>query len=578
MKSFKTPPKNPEFYSRYAGILTGLFWFGLFAQIVSGVTEAGTIYLFGYHQLQALHPALAVTGGVILVLIGVAAIEGGLRFSIPYTWRGFIRPLDGAHKNTDIIIRAFITTICIFLIFVSCVQSFRGSVYGVDTLTKEVNRPGIEQEEARQDADRKAAQSLYSADSAAIVSRYAGLIFAESRAVSSKKQSINSQINQVRAEESATGKSFRAKRKGLEADVNKAVEAGDARVAELEAEKAAELAAAFQRKTTALAAADEKYNKGVNTLETDFKEAKGKREKTVSQWGGGFGWAAILFQVLLFIAMGLVEFIHKGAGIDVQVISSQREFLPSISAEKKDLKEAHRDARARNKINEGWKAVPGYVPQHGQPLIDLSQMLTSQPTFQAIFEQLPPDQQQIFIQANHGVFQGTRPAGTPPASGQPADPNKALLYLGHAQEARSKNYPEVADELELKAEDILRIYLGEKATPEAVRKLMAECIDYLHGRGPNPFKRNGDIGFKVGQSSSEVPPTNEVGGVALTQCVRQAQEQAPATHKTGNCAQCGNLYQKRTTWQKYCSDQCRLDANAAKHGGTRYDPQYKFKN
>ena len=42
------------------------------------------------------------------------------------------------------------------------------------------------------------------------------------------------------------------------------------------------------------------------------------------------------------------------------------------------------------------------------------------------------------------------------------------------------------------------------------------------------------------------------------------------------CAQCGNLFRYRTTWQKFCSPDCKLAWHEAKHG-RKFDPAYKRK-
>ncbi len=42
------------------------------------------------------------------------------------------------------------------------------------------------------------------------------------------------------------------------------------------------------------------------------------------------------------------------------------------------------------------------------------------------------------------------------------------------------------------------------------------------------------------------------------------------------CAQCGTLFRYRTTWQKFCTEGCKLAYHEAKHG-RKFDPTYKKK-
>lgn len=43
-----------------------------------------------------------------------------------------------------------------------------------------------------------------------------------------------------------------------------------------------------------------------------------------------------------------------------------------------------------------------------------------------------------------------------------------------------------------------------------------------------------------------------------------------------NCEQCGADYTRKTTRQRFCSDDCRLNFHAGKHNGQRYEPGRKF--
>jgi hypothetical protein len=43
------------------------------------------------------------------------------------------------------------------------------------------------------------------------------------------------------------------------------------------------------------------------------------------------------------------------------------------------------------------------------------------------------------------------------------------------------------------------------------------------------------------------------------------------------CAQCGTLFRYRTTWQKFCTNDCKLAYHEAKHG-RKFDPTYKKKS
>jgi hypothetical protein len=62
---------------------------------------------------------------------------------------------------------------------------------------------------------------------------------------------------------------------------------------------------------------------------------------------------------------------------------------------------------------------------------------------------------------------------------------------------------------------------------------------------------------------------------ALTDCVKDATQATAAHVPTGVCDHCGNDYEQRTTWQRFCQTQCRKDHHAAQHDGSEFDPTRK---
>ncbi|TXF90449.1 hypothetical protein FUA23_06575 [Neolewinella aurantiaca] len=83
------------------------------------------------------------------------------------------------------------------------------------------------------------------------------------------------------------------------------------------------------------------------------------------------------------------------------------------------------------------------------------------------------------------------------------------------------------------------------------------------------------IGFAGRQQPPETQTDASPADNALTDCVKDASQTQPASHEIGVCDHCGSDYRKRTTWQRFCSTQCRKDYHAEKHGGTPYDPTRK---
>jgi hypothetical protein len=76
---------------------------------------------------------------------------------------------------------------------------------------------------------------------------------------------------------------------------------------------------------------------------------------------------------------------------------------------------------------------------------------------------------------------------------------------------------------------------------------------------PTPAPSRREIGWKA-------PTQAPAASNASTQCVDDAKTVITSEAKTGTCEHCGSTYTKRTTWQKFCREECRKDHHAEKHG------------
>jgi hypothetical protein len=102
-------------------------------------------------------------------------------------------------------------------------------------------------------------------------------------------------------------------------------------------------------------------------------------------------------------------------------------------------------------------------------------------------------------------------------------------------------------------------------TPNAATNASINAMQTNPGQfsqNSTPYQRN-PIGFKIPSNASvtnatvsEDEPTNASPNASLNVC----------NH-------CGNDYQPKVSWQKFCSEDCRLDHHAEKNGGKRFNPK-----
>jgi hypothetical protein len=149
--------------------------------------------------------------------------------------------------------------------------------------------------------------------------------------------------------------------------------------------------------------------------------------------------------------------------------------------------------------------------------------------------------------------------------------NRAVYGIVHHIERTTPDAPEPVDAPTIwERSSTLKLRKPQGAVQRTVKPLKP-----LKGQPAAPAAQRGQIGF-VRRPQTPPDATNDAQtGKALTQCVNDAQTDAQTQGKKGTCEHCGKDYIKRTTWQKFCSPECRKDHHATKHNGTPYDPTRK---
>ena len=119
--------------------------------------------------------------------------------------------------------------------------------------------------------------------------------------------------------------------------------------------------------------------------------------------------------------------------------------------------------------------------------------------------------------------------------------------------------------MKIKAEDVIKAYLGNEATTEKVNELRGQIIDYLNGESPNPFAHHHrqPIGFNKANAVPETNKQNDNGtkeSNIIETAIRQPYNVTQLKDGQRNCLHCGNAYIYKQHTQKYCSEPCRIKA------------------
>jgi len=330
MKHLNTAPINTGFFEVYAKLSKSIRASGIFAQVVSGLTEVGGIYTVAYSNLLPIFPSLAMYMAGGIALIGTAVIELGLRVLAPHTVDAVLyRRFAGLHLPMTI----SIWLLTAILMATSGIISFSNSKVIVNEFTPPPDQETTNQADSIYQAKTDELAAAYSIDSAAIASRYASQISSAIKASEGQQKAARRELSNLYNKEKRTGQSFATAKDDARQKIADLEAASAEVVAGLEAAKSTDLAAAYTSYKLSIAKVEEAHQIATGEVKAANEESKAGRAATVAGYGSGLGWFTIVC-LLIFSAAIILERIHrKGSGIQEKVELSQYDLNPSALVE-----------------------------------------------------------------------------------------------------------------------------------------------------------------------------------------------------------------------------------------------------
>ncbi len=434
MKSLQSAPKERAFFDVYARLARSIKASGLFAQIVSGLTEVGGIYAAAYTALLPVFPTLALYFAAAVAIIGTAIIELGLRVLAPQTVDAILyRRYKGLHLAMTISI--WLLTAVLFT--ASGLLSFRNSKTIVNEFTPEATEQTTAQADSIYQAEAARLASAWANDSARIVEQYAAQITAAQTAGAGKVNAAKRELSNWYNRERRTGDSY-----GTQKDRARQL------IADREAEAAAALAALKAQEAEALSTARNDYKAALGTAQADRRTAAGEvkaaneaaageRAATVAAYGGGLGWFTVIC-LLVFAASVVLDRIHrKGSGITETVELSQYDVNPPALVEAWEALRERVQYALRSKITAFAEKTPAApLPARPAELYDPTQLANIVINLQVEGED---DDNTIYIQPKRRQI-GFKTAGTDPEA---ANTSRALY---NARTPHTKHEPEAPEQ------------------------------------------------------------------------------------------------------------------------------------
>lgn len=508
MKIHFSLPKNMDFFNRYATLTPTIYKLGYLAQVVSAITESFVIYTLTYNRIYDLSPTWAPIAAAIASLIGTAFIELGLRKFIPYAIRSI---LFKRWQGLDLAMSIFIIAICTGLLFASGTLSFIGSKDSIKEIATTPLLIGTDSINQVHQSIKKDLVVSYRSDSAAVVNQFNNRVNAINLQYDKKLAIQDFRLNTYLRREKREGQSYHSRKESVKRKINE-LEADRANeLATIELSKSDELDELLRTKKKRLNKALLSHENGITGIESRNAETLLTAKTKVNRHGNMLAWFTVICLVILVLSIILNEIYHKGSQINQVAQPNQYYFSQSIGSELLNMLSEKANYTIRNRIDKYAATTPNPSLPALPPLLYDLEALKQVPLQIRI---KPKSEQPNYIELTQIHPQQARQStsGTEfsisPVKEDPLQ-SEILSLMRHAIELARQNLIEESKKVQLKADQVIKAYLGEKATPENVDHLRSQIIGFLEGKNHNPFGhlQKRPIGFNPGSSQS---PKNSV--------------------------------------------------------------------
>lgn len=393
MKSIYSLPQDKLFYDKYASLIKSVVLAGIFAQIVSGMTESGAIFT---STKASLEPFYLGWWGVLLAGIVAAlatlVIEIGLRKTFPVAVDAV---LYRRWSGLELWISIFVWLLSVALFTTSGLLSFHNSRVIVDDLTPEAEQQTTTSADSTYQAETAAHRQTFVADSTLIANSYAAKTTSTRAAFDGRIKAKDEKIRGYESREARTGRSY-ASRKDRTRQERAELEAEKAEaLAALEAARADELTQARTNYREQIKEATASRKTATDEVKTANQQAEKDRLANVNKYGGGLGWFTVVCLFLFAVSVVLDRIHRKGAGITESVQIEAYDFRPGALREWWSAITERINYSLHNRITAFANETPS-APLPAQPdaVYDLAEAL-QHVTIKVELDQATSDEQKI---------------------------------------------------------------------------------------------------------------------------------------------------------------------------------------
>ena len=556
-------PTNQEFFNRYANLTPTLIKLGVIAQVISAGTEIGILYSLILARATEFTPDHAPTIAIVGAIIGTAFLEVGLRKFTPYSIRAFIHK---RLKGLDLAMTISILIVNLALLGASGALSFEGSK---ELVRNAAPKPLLKSTDVISDAlsdNRSHIIKQYDLDAVSIEKQYVDATKAKKQYYQSKIDAANEKIKSYEKRERAKGLSYATKKKLQRNKIQDYQIELNGILSNLTEKKNRDLADMRSTKKNRIASIESEYKSDKASILKSNDDLLSSSQNTTSKYGNALAYFTIICILVFLFSVVIDELNKKGSGIEEIAQPNQYFFSDSILNEFLNMLSDKYNYYLRTgikKIADKTPAPP--MPTAPLPLYDLAQALP-----QRVLLKIDAPASKQLILANHAPTLPSEQAADFTASTSKENlQDKILQYMNAYHELEKCNLHTQANEMKLKADDVIKAYLGTNATNENVTNLRTHIIGFLHGLNTNPFAQHhrNPIGFNKAQApvmQSDDASSDGVSSVQLKTTIRKSYndtlDDTPSNQNQRICAHCNSTYTYKHHKQKYCTDDCRKRA------------------
>lgn len=482
-KTLPTAGKGQLFFERYAPLIPKLILVGYFAQLISGFTEFGVFYTSAYSSLLDFFPDSAPLLAIIFATIFTVFIELGGRLFLAFLTIAFLNRLL---QGLDLLITGLLGTLVFFCLSISIFASWKGSPEIAENIIVTPTLATTDGIDTKFSKERQLIFSNFTADSNLISNGYNNKITSIKNEYAAKVEKENTQIELYIRKEQREGKSYKSRKaflKGKIADI-KSEEAN--RLFKMESKKSDELKQLLAQKKISFSNLNQTLKEEKKKVDQKNNNAIAKVESKKNRYGNGLGLISIIAIFIFCISVVLQQIYYKGSGIKTEAKPNDYFFRQSIFSDFKNMVEEKIQYELRSRIqNLARNTPPPPLPTIPPTLYDLSK--AEQLRIQ--FEIPQHRNEKIFLrhQVPDTNDEDVSNSNQIDLSNEEIMEGKIMKYLKAYLELKKCNLDEQAKEMELKADHVIKAYLGNNATPENVDQLRGQILGFFKGENENPF-------------------------------------------------------------------------------------------